>query len=438
MSWVIIFILMFAFPPIGLILLILKMRSYAKPSTNSSQKNSTTAGQTRSTTKQAKDTTEHVVSQASKTAHQAINQASTTAQNAITQASVAAQELLSQVAGSLDQSEYKTYSEKKTTEQAAKSKNVTKQTVKPKKTKESNQLSNKSGKVISIVLLLIAIALFIIGANTMVSAATDIWGGGILTRWPEFWLGVFYFAGGFISLFSRNIVTKRLGRYKNYYAFIHGRDVIPMSDIAQTSGVSIRKVRRDIQTMVNEGYFDADAYIDNELDSLVLCNDTANNMRKSVSPFDDISQTEEVPENQYMSTISELHELNLSVADITISRKINKIEELTAKIFRIVEEHPEKKKQIRRFESYYLPTTMKLIRSYSILEKQGVKGENIMTAKENIGRILDTLATGYEQQLDQLFTADAMDIEADINVLESLMQQDGLARDKAEFKTMTG
>jgi len=86
--------------------------------------------------------------------------------------------------------------------------------------------------------------------------------------------------------------------------------------------------------------------------------------------------------------------------------------------------------------SYYLPTTLKLVRSYATLEKQGIKGENIVGTKQSIGNILDTLLTGYEQQLDKLFKSDAIDIAADINVLENLMQQDGLVSDKQEFQVL--
>jgi 5-bromo-4-chloroindolyl phosphate hydrolysis protein len=88
--------------------------------------------------------------------------------------------------------------------------------------------------------------------------------------------------------------------------------------------------------------------------------------------------------------------------------------------------------------SYYLPTTLKLVRSYATLEKQGVKGENITSTKKSIGEILDTLSVGYEQQLDQLFKSDAIDIAADINVLENLMQQDGLTGEKSGFQTAAG
>ena len=117
-----------------------------------------------------------------------------------------------------------------------------------------------------------------------------------------------------------------------------------------------------------------------------------------------------------------------------ISQKVDKIEELTAKIFKIVDESPDKRPRIDRFLSYYLPTTTKLLRAYSTFEKQGIKGENISKAKEKIARTLDTLISGFELQLDQLFEADVMDIAAEINVLENLMKQDGLSAEKRDFQ----
>jgi len=493
MSWVIIFILMFAFPPAGLVMLLLKVRSYAKPgSSGGSSASSGAADDWRNTASaaqnaaqkaanQAKDAAAQASSQASSTAQDAINKASVVAQNAIKEASAAAQAALKDAGITWQTSE--TGNQQTSSQQAQQATNQQTHNQRPaqqtapqqpqrkaaptaygsarpapqtsgyarptgqakqkpaketKDTSDGNVLEKKSGKAISIILLFIAIALFIIGANTVVSAATGIWGAGLVARWPEFWLGIFYFLGGFISLFSRNIVTKRLGRFKAYYAYIAGRDVVPMQSIANTSGLKIKTVRRDIQKMIDEGYFETGTYIDNELDSLILCGNSAEELRKTVFNTDDTTQDEDTGEKSYAQIIAELHTLNTSVADITISGKIERIEFLTAKIFRIVEEHPEKKSQIRRFETYYLPTTMKLVRQYSTLEKQGVKGENIMAAKQNIGRVLDTLATGYEQQLDQLFSSDAMDIAADITVLENLMQQDGLAKDEADFKTMTG
>ena len=304
--------------------------------------------------------------------------------------------------------------------------------------KERTALEKKSGKFVSVVLLLISLALFILGANTIAGAARDIWGNGI-DRWPDFFLGIFYFIGGFISLFTRNISARRIARYKRFFVFISGRSVVPIPEISRAAGLSVRVVKRDIQAMINEGYLDRDAYIDWDLNCLVLSNDKAEDARISAKDAGVPASTNaEKPKNRYMEIILELRDINSSIADVAISEKIDRIEEFTGKIFRIVEENPEKLPRIRRFMNYYLPTTIKLLRSYATLEKQGIDGENITTAKESIGRVLDTLATGYKQQLDQLFESDAIDIAADINVLENLMQQDGLTEKKTELKTMEG
>ena len=296
------------------------------------------------------------------------------------------------------------------------------------KKRSRNPLEKKTGKFAATILLLISIALFIFGANTIAGTARDIWAGNP-SLWPEFGLGIFYLIGGLIVFSVRNTGVRRFVRYKNYYAFVDNRDVVPISDIAQAAGRSGRAVKRDLQAMINSGYFSYGAYIDSGIDSLVLSAEAALRMRraaKNAVQAAPLSGVSEKPENQYMAIIVELRELNATISDILISDKIDRIEELTAKIFRIVEDDPAKLPQIRRFMDYYLPTTLKLLHTYATLEKQGVKGRNITSAKENIGRTLDKLVTGFAQQLDQLFKADVIDIAADISVLENMMKQDGL------------
>lgn len=313
------------------------------------------------------------------------------------------------------------------------------------KTKKNarNPLAKKSGKFVSFILLVISITLFIIGANRMSGAVRDIFGNGAF-RWSELLFGIFYFFGGFISFFSRNIWVNRFSRYKRYYAFVDERGIVPISEISRGVGYAQRTVMRDLQAMINAGYFGPNAYIDSELDSLVLFAEAAMEVRRSrkaeqAHQTADVKTTgQEKPDNQYMAIIVELRDLNDTIADVPISEKIDRIEALTAKIFRIVEDNPAKLPQIRRFMNYYLPTTLKLLHSYATLEKQDIQGENITAAKENIGRILETLATGFEQQLDQLFQSDVLDIAADINVLENMMQQDGLTVNKPELQTMSG
>ena len=307
----------------------------------------------------------------------------------------------------------------------------------PGKKKKRSRLEKKTGRGLATLLLLAAIGMGIAGIAAMVT-----WLSGGMTEVSDLVMGVLWLLGGGVSFFSRNIVSHRFSRYKNYNAFIGEREIVQISDLAQVAGKSQKVVTRDLQAMINSGYLENGAYIDNELGCLVLSSDAAHKLRMEIKGFQEellpVSDPGEVTVDQYAANLAELREVNSFIKDEAISAKVSRLEDLTGKIFKIVEENPEKQPQLRRFMSYYLPTTLKLVRSYATLEKQGVKGENIMSTKRSISDILDTLSTGFEQQLDQLFKSDAIDIAADINVLENLMQQDGLKSDKSEFQVMAG
>jgi uncharacterized protein YqfA (UPF0365 family) len=62
-------------------------------------------------------------------------------------------------------------------------------------------------------------------------------------------------------------------------------------------------------------------------------------------------------------------------------------------------------------------------------EAQAIKAtyeQNMRDAKDNIEKILDMLVVGFEGQMDQLFKSESLDITSDIEVLEQMMNKDGL------------
>ena len=121
----------------------------------------------------------------------------------------------------------------------------------------------------------------------------------------------------------------------------------------------------------------------------------------------------------------DIRRANDRIADPVISAKIDRLEELAGKIFRIVEEEPEKKAKASTFLNYYLPTTQKLLDSYADFEEAGVSGENVSQAKQRIASTMDKIVEGFERQLDQLYQSDAMDVDTDIRVMEQMLRRDG-------------
>lgn len=129
-------------------------------------------------------------------------------------------------------------------------------------------------------------------------------------------------------------------------------------------------------------------------------------------------------------TISELRRLNYNIKNERISAQIDDIENTTSKIFDIVIAHPDKLPQLSKFLNYYLPTTMKLLNTYDRMGSQGVSGDNISGTMKKVEDTLDMVVNAFHKQLDTLFAGEALDVSADIAVMENLMKTEGLADDE--------
>lgn len=124
--------------------------------------------------------------------------------------------------------------------------------------------------------------------------------------------------------------------------------------------------------------------------------------------------------------VGEMRRLNDAIEDPQLSEQIDHLEHTTQKIIDTVAKDPEKLPQIRRFLNYYLPTTLKLLNAYDRMDAAGVEGTNIDGTKGRIEDIMSTICTAFDRQLDALYGQEAMDINADIAVLEQMLAREGL------------
>ena len=137
-------------------------------------------------------------------------------------------------------------------------------------------------------------------------------------------------------------------------------------------------------------------------------------------------KTEDPLQLERERAISELRRLNDNIEDEKISAQIAHMEEVTGKIFDLVDRDRGKLPQIRRFLNYYLPTTLKLLNAYDRMDQAGVEGANIDGTMGKIEAMLDQICTAFDKQLDALFANEALDISTDITVLEQMLAREGL------------
>jgi hypothetical protein len=129
------------------------------------------------------------------------------------------------------------------------------------------------------------------------------------------------------------------------------------------------------------------------------------------------------------AAIEEMKALDIAIADEAISAQIVRLQILAQRIFDHVESHPEKLGDIRRFMNYYLPTTLKVLRAYDVLEDQEVEGENITSTMTRVENMMSTIIRAFEKQLDNLFSAEALDISTDMVVMEQMLAREGITED---------
>ncbi len=122
----------------------------------------------------------------------------------------------------------------------------------------------------------------------------------------------------------------------------------------------------------------------------------------------------------------EMKRLDANIINEKISNQIVHLQDVTDKIVARVVENPSKKKQVRRFFNYYLPTTIKLLNAYDRMDEAGISGINIDGTKGKIEEMMETAVDAYDKQLDYLYKDEALDISTDITVMENLMKAEGL------------
>ena len=229
--------------------------------------------------------------------------------------------------------------------------------------------------------------------------------------------GIMFFRGRYLNKMSR--------RSHRYILAIGNVDAMPIDEIAKRVNRKPHQAVKELQKLIDKGYLGEDAYIDHERGYFLRFGATLEE-KEEESPFEEVvsQPTPKEAQEGYSGILRNIRRANDRIADPELSRKIERLEQISGLIFKEVEEHPEKRNSIHTFFDYYLPTTQKLLDAYAEFEETGVEGENLREAKERIEQTMDMIVAGFEHQLDQLYSSDAMDVVSDIQVMEAMLKRD--------------
>ena len=109
--------------------------------------------------------------------------------------------------------------------------------------------------------------------------------------------------------------------------------------------------------------------------------------------------------------------------------RVEKLERHTRQIAAWLKQHPGKEAGVRRFSGYYLPTVLKLLRTYNEVALHAGESSVASGIQQEIGGILDTIDRAFVTLHDGLLQDTALNVSAEISALETVLAQDGLVQD---------
>lgn len=239
---------------------------------------------------------------------------------------------------------------------------------------------------------------------------------------------VIWVISGLVMLLAGELMRRSAARRKKIAAIVGNAKHMHISEIAEALPASRSRTERYLQQCIDRGMFGDKAYLDMRSDYLVISGPAPMSRREQAEKAmaEEAARRAEENMDEYSKILRELREINDRIPGEEFSAKIDRLEDLTAKIFKVVKDDPDKQGKMRKFINYYLPTSLKLLRQYEQLDAQGIEGKNISESKRQIEETMDTMIEAYEKQLDTMFAAESMDISADIAAMQNLMRADGL------------
>lgn len=291
----------------------------------------------------------------------------------------------------------------------------------------------------------------------------------ITSIWPLFFVGIFLL--GFLGMIERGCVKKeRLKRARRYVELCDGKTYINIEDLSMHIAKSRRFVLKDVKRMLKLGIF-PEGHLDEKETCLMLddatyreylkiqkerkvqaMEDKMAKMREKQKQPTPAAQTNEQAERAAAQVqaakdgvqvnieledmiadgqecIRRLRDMNDAIDGEGISAKLFQMENLLKEIFERVREHPEQMPQMHKFMDYYLPTTMKLVQAYAEFDSMSVPGEDILSAKSEIEKTLDTINSAFTELLNNLYRDSVFDVTTDAQVLQTMLAKEGLTRE---------
>ncbi|WP_270914731.1 hypothetical protein [Allofournierella sp. CML151] len=229
-------------------------------------------------------------------------------------------------------------------------------------------------------------------------------------------------------------------RRKRYLMGMGQQTNVPLTRLSEVVQRPVPFVKKDLTLMIRKGWL-PNAYLDEEEDRFFLNaaeyrelqrqqeeERRAQETRRQQEEADPAGAELRATLDQGAQFLKVLGEHAAAAADEPdLQQELVRMQTQAGEILDWVEDHPNSAGKVRRLVRYYMPTTLKLLKTYDDVKDQ--KGEVAGNIKLEITGILHTVNRAFENLRDDLLSDTALDVSTEISAMQAMLAQDGLSAD---------
>lgn len=276
-----------------------------------------------------------------------------------------------------------------------------------------------------------------------------------------------HYGGGFTMLFASLIslvltisvpyaLWKLGNRYKrlsnNYVRYLRelgDNTVISIRDLASGVAQSEEETTKDLLYMMRKNYFKQARIVEDgkifilDIPTFKLYKEKLDQIpsyRKNLTDDVEIDEenlsVEDLNKERSQEIIAEsitsldkLSEKRDEIESPSFKESLGKLIDNSTDILKIIEKYPDKATGLGKFSTYYLPTSLKLATSYKEFEMVNSRDSRIVKSMGEIEESIKTIAEAFDKMKIDLLDDRAMDVKTEIDTINLLLKQEGLAED---------
>ena len=268
-------------------------------------------------------------------------------------------------------------------------------------------------------------------------------GDGLFGFFAALFIFAIFAAGPLVGAILGTKHLKKVSLYEKILNLLRDKTYAPVDTLSEMTGKSREQMIKELQDMISKGWF-RQGHLDENGDTLITSEETyqqyLHTMAVAAERLAEEQEAAEARRQEYGGLteaqhsiieqgekyIAEIRECNRDIPDVDVTAKLDRMVHSVEVIVERAKKRPELTDDMTRLMNYYLPTMVKLLHSYAELDSQGKSSANIEKSKKEIEDTIDVMNEAFDRLFDSLFEDTSLDISTDVEVMRTLLSQEGL------------